>query len=215
MDRHDGPSKELGFEVSQTRQKEAHWRLRLREDDGGGRQDWWFASTAIPLIAAAIAPAANVFSIAALVSTWRASLYDYETHMVLEPFNGIEIPDPHWVIGTNVTSLICGYLGNISLFLNFTNRVPYILALPVTVVLWYISFAVVGDMVHTMIGSQTLIRHFPAHWHPNQYGRVCSARLSRGLYSSLLVWRHSLRAIYHLRLYAPRQYVGIFSRPLS
>lgn len=150
MDSPEGPSKELSFDVSQTQHKKPRWKLRLRKDDDGEEQDWWFASTAIPLIAAAIAPAANVFSIAALVSTWRATLYDYETNMVVEQFNGISIPDPHWVIGTNVTSLVCGYLGNISLFLNFTNRVPYILALPITVVLWYISFAIVGDLLPSM-----------------------------------------------------------------
>ena len=39
----------------------------------GGR-DWWFASTAIPLLAATIGPLANVLSIAALVSKWRVRL---------------------------------------------------------------------------------------------------------------------------------------------
>jgi potassium channel subfamily K len=40
-----------------------------------------------------------------------------------------------------VASLICGFLGNLFLLLNFTQRIRYIIALPATVVLWYISSA--------------------------------------------------------------------------
>jgi len=39
-------------------------------------RDWWFASTAIPLLAATIGPLANVLSIAALVTRWRVTLPD-------------------------------------------------------------------------------------------------------------------------------------------
>jgi potassium channel subfamily K len=42
----------------------------------------------------------------------------------------------YWI---NVASLICGFLGNLFLLLNFTQRIRYIVALPATVVLWYIS----------------------------------------------------------------------------
>lgn len=103
------------------------------------------------LLASAIAPAANVFSIAALVSYWRSQLYAADG-TTLAPLDGRDIPDPRFVYGTNLTSLICGYVGNISLFLNFTNRVPYIIALPVTVVLWFISFVIVGFMSEILTG---------------------------------------------------------------
>lgn len=42
----------------------------------------------------------------------------------------------YWI---NVISLICGFLGNIFLLLNFTQRVRYIVALPATIILWYLS----------------------------------------------------------------------------
>lgn len=45
------------------------FHMRGLEDDD--EQDWWFASTAIPLIAATTAPLANVMSITALVMPWR------------------------------------------------------------------------------------------------------------------------------------------------
>ena len=38
-------------------------------------RDWWFASTAIPLIAAATAPFANVMSIVALSTPWRSTIH--------------------------------------------------------------------------------------------------------------------------------------------
>ena len=37
---------------------------------------WWFASTAIPLLAATTGPLSNVLSIAALVTPWRVALPD-------------------------------------------------------------------------------------------------------------------------------------------
>ena len=57
------------------------------------RSDWWFASTAIPLIAATFAPMANVLSIAALVVPWRAKLTD--TGPTAEE-DAMGYPDPHW-----------------------------------------------------------------------------------------------------------------------
>lgn len=39
----------------------------------------------------------------------------------------------------NVASLICGFLGNLFLLLNFTQRIRYIIALPATILFWYLS----------------------------------------------------------------------------
>src|ERR1700761_3583527 len=50
--------------------------LKLRASDDDDPTDWWFASTAIPLIAATLAPMANVLSIAALVVFWRNNVVD-------------------------------------------------------------------------------------------------------------------------------------------
>lgn len=40
------------------------WKFHLRPDDDHEEQDWWFCSTAIPLLAATSGPLANVMSIA-------------------------------------------------------------------------------------------------------------------------------------------------------
>ncbi|KAL8711979.1 MAG: hypothetical protein Q9220_003675 [cf. Caloplaca sp. 1 TL-2023] len=47
------------------------WKFSMRPDDDEEPQDWWFASTAIPLLASTTGPLANVMSIAALITSWR------------------------------------------------------------------------------------------------------------------------------------------------
>jgi potassium channel subfamily K len=51
--------------------------MRPPEDDEP--QSWWIASTAIPLVAAAAGPLANVMSIVALVQPWRNTIISRET----------------------------------------------------------------------------------------------------------------------------------------
>lgn len=79
-----------------------------------------------------------------LWSRFSAATYQTPIGTVFPSFVGSTTKRCPRVYGTNLTSLICGYVGNIFLLLNFTNRVPYIFALPVTVFLWYISFAIVS-----------------------------------------------------------------------
>jgi potassium channel subfamily K len=64
--------------------------------NGAGVRDWWFASTAIPLLAATIGPLANVLSIAALVTKWRVKLPNNGQLPEGADFNGVNIPDPKW-----------------------------------------------------------------------------------------------------------------------
>ena len=56
--------------------------------------DWWFASTAIPLLAATLGPLANVSSIAALVTPWRQQ--NIVNGEVLTDFEGVPFGDPRW-----------------------------------------------------------------------------------------------------------------------
>ena len=73
-------------------------------------RSWWFASTAIPLLAATIGPMANVMSIAALVSPWRVSLPNNGELPEGADDNGIGIEDPRWCV--SFTSSIHGHCGN-------------------------------------------------------------------------------------------------------
>lgn len=109
------------------------------------RSDWWFASTGIPLIAATLAPLANVLSIAALVTYWRMRLYD-EHGNKLTDLTGITYKDPRWCYWLNVVSLILGFIGNLYLLFNFTQRIRYMVALPVTIICWYFATGIVSAL---------------------------------------------------------------------
>jgi hypothetical protein len=89
------------------------------------------------LLAATLGPLANVSSIAALVTSWRQK--NYIDGVSLPDFRGVPYTDPRWCYWINVASLICGFLGNFFLLLNFTQRIRYIIALPATIVFWYLS----------------------------------------------------------------------------
>ena len=97
-----------------------NWKFRMRPGDDDEPQDWWFASTAIPLIAATSGPLANVMSIAALITPWRAK---YDAGFVGVDTHAIGYSDPRWCIALNVASLVCGFTGNIFLLFNFTMRI--------------------------------------------------------------------------------------------
>ena len=60
--------------------------------------DWWFASTAVPLIAATFGPLANVASIAALVTPWRMNLPLEEDGTQTSQLEGLHINDPKWYV---------------------------------------------------------------------------------------------------------------------
>lgn len=117
------------------------WKFHLRPDHDDEPQDWWFASTAIPLLAATFGPLANVMSIAALITSWRNN-YDVDNPGV--DALSVAFPDPHWCIALNAVSLACGFVGNLFLLLNFTKLVRYIIALPATIFLWYLATGIVS-----------------------------------------------------------------------
>uniref|UniRef100_A0A8H7XLI1 Potassium channel domain-containing protein n=1 Tax=Psilocybe cubensis TaxID=181762 RepID=A0A8H7XLI1_PSICU len=89
---------------------------------------WWFSSTAFPLFAGTFGPVSNLFSVCALVQTWRISILD-----------GKRVPDPPWLIAMNICSLVFALIANLILLFNFARRIPYIIAQPLTITLWYLA----------------------------------------------------------------------------
>lgn len=139
------------------------WKFTLRDWDDDEEEDWWFASTAIPLLAATIGPLANVLSIAALVTYWRMCLvtdvdkegarqclYSGDETSLGPELEGQPFRDPRWCYWLNVVSLAAGFVGNFFLLCNFTNRIRYIIALPVTIVLWYIATGILIGITVSM-----------------------------------------------------------------
>ncbi|KAF1850721.1 potassium channel-like protein [Cucurbitaria berberidis CBS 394.84] len=124
------------LDESLSRKGKRSWAVWKRWKEGE-ESDWWFASTGIPLLAATLGPLANVSSIAALVTSWRQTNYVNGVHV--PDFDGVPYTDPRWCYWINVASLICGFLGNIFLLLNFTQRIRYIVALPASIIFWYLS----------------------------------------------------------------------------
>jgi hypothetical protein len=47
----------------------------------------------------------------------------------------------------NAVSLFCGVVGNVFLLFNFTTTVRYIIALPVTIVLWFLATGMVSEVL--------------------------------------------------------------------
>ncbi|KAH0014432.1 voltage-gated potassium channel, partial [Aureobasidium melanogenum] len=146
------------------------WKFTLRSWDDDQEQDWWFAGTAIPLLAATMGPLANVLSIAALVTSWRMCLVDGvnpETcpwdgkSELLTDLEGHPFADPHWCYKLNIFSLALGFAGNIFLLFNFTNRIRYIIALPCTIILWYLATGV-------LIGIEASMNQYVPPQRPQQ-----------------------------------------------
>lgn len=123
-------------------------KLRLRSTEDDLPTDWWFASTAIPLVAATFAPMANLLSIAALVVSWRN--HTITDDPATRQSTSIGYPDPQWCYNLNIASLVCGFLGNIFLLFNFTRRIRYIVALPATIFLFYVASGILIAITASM-----------------------------------------------------------------
>ncbi|KAF7340854.1 hypothetical protein MSAN_02114900 [Mycena sanguinolenta] len=89
---------------------------------------WWFTSTAFPLVAGTFGPLANFFSICALTQSWRQYVAD-----------GSSIPDPTWLNVITGLSLAFSLIANVVLMANFGHGLPYSIAQPITISLWYFA----------------------------------------------------------------------------
>ena len=125
-------------------------RIKLRARDDDDPTDWWFASTAIPLLAATFAPMANLLSIAALVVYWRNTITTPDTPATYYSLSKGD-KDPGWALKLNGASLACGFIGNIFLLCNFTKKIRYIIALPVTIFLFYIASGILIGITVGMV----------------------------------------------------------------
>jgi hypothetical protein len=123
---------------------------RPREDDLPN--SWWFASTAIPLLAATLGPLANMLSIAAIATKWRAELANNGVLPEGAQDLGTPMADPQWQLAFNGTSLGFGLLGNFIIMCNFTKRIRYVIAVPVACVLWLLAAGIVSHLwLHSAI----------------------------------------------------------------
>ncbi|KAH1384305.1 hypothetical protein KXW83_006931 [Aspergillus fumigatus] len=132
-------------QLSDHRRWQSFWewlqgQFHLRPPDDDEPQDWWLASTAVPLVAAATGPLANVMSVVALVMPWRSHISFDQKDSLGNPLQ-VGFSDPRWCIALNATSLALGLLGNAFLLCNFTRIIRYIIALPASIICWTASMA--------------------------------------------------------------------------
>lgn len=73
-------------------------QFQMRPPDDDEHQDWWLASTAIPLVAAATAPLANLMSIIALAMPWRNNIHSDRDSVDGTPVE-VGYEDPRWQVG--------------------------------------------------------------------------------------------------------------------
>ncbi|KLU92170.1 hypothetical protein MAPG_11116 [Magnaporthiopsis poae ATCC 64411] len=114
---------------------------------------WWFASSAFPMIAGTLGPVASAFSICALVQPWRQHLAP-GADVNLAPF----VADPSWLIVVNAIQLVVAIVANLFLLLNMAKRVRFTVAMPITIVGWYLSAIclvalVASAAVHLVLSS--------------------------------------------------------------
>ncbi|KAI5959427.1 TOK1 [Candida pseudojiufengensis] len=87
---------------------------------------WFLISSYFPLIAACLGPLANMISIIALIQHWR-----------MDELTGELLPDPGPVIAMNALSLVLGIIGNMSLLMNFSRSVKYLITQCVSIFSWF------------------------------------------------------------------------------
>ncbi|KAE8337178.1 hypothetical protein BDV24DRAFT_177917 [Aspergillus arachidicola] len=148
-----GPAKVPIWEKLQT-------QINPRPPDDDEPQDWWFASTAIPLIAATTSPFANVMSVVALAMSWKSEIHPEQQDPEGNPVQ-VLLADPRWCIGLNATSLAFGVLGNLFLLFNFTRTIRYIIALPASIILWSLATAI-------LVGITSSVHIYASPVPPNQ-----------------------------------------------
>ncbi|KAK6465872.1 outward-rectifier potassium channel [Scheffersomyces coipomensis] len=95
---------------------------------------WFFISSYFPLISACLGPLANMISVIGLIQHWRVNK---ET--------GLEIRDDGPMTVLNAFSLAFGLIGNISLLMNFSGTIKYLVSQSVSV------FCFVGASVVLLI----------------------------------------------------------------
>ncbi|KAI6370453.1 hypothetical protein MCOR25_004190 [Pyricularia grisea] len=112
---------------------------------------WWFASSAFPMMAGTLGPVASAFSICALVRPWRQHMPP-GTNVSQAEF----VEDPSYLIAVNAVQLAVAIVANLFLLLNMARRIRFTIAMPVTIVGWYLSSICLICLAATAAGPLVL-----------------------------------------------------------
>ncbi|SGZ53041.1 CIC11C00000002188 [Sungouiella intermedia] len=89
---------------------------------------WLLISSFLPLVAACMAPLGNLISLVGLVEHWRISI---ET--------GKAVLDIGYVFSLNIASFVLGIVGNMSLVMNFSGKMRYLVTQSVSIICWILA----------------------------------------------------------------------------
>lgn len=93
---------------------------------------WWYSiSTYFPLLSACVGPLSNCISIVAFIEHWRQRVD-----------TGKLVTDPPRVLALNALSLALGIIGNMSLLMNFSGTVKYLVTQVLSIICWYLASGV-------------------------------------------------------------------------
>jgi hypothetical protein len=133
----------------------------------------------------------------------------------------------YWI---NVASLICGFMGNLFLLLNFTQRIRYIIALPATIVFWYLSSGFLIAITACMDIYVPPNRPYEGWYVSGEFikslANICTVSRALGLitfesfltflhrYTGLLVCYCGCHTLYRMLHGSHGQYAWLLPRPL-
>lgn len=99
---------------------------------------WLLISSFFPLVAACMAPLGNLISLIGLVEHWR-----------VDTTTGKYVKDIDHVFALNITSFVMGIIGNISLLMNFSGKMRYLVTQCVSIFCWVVAttFLLIGVLL--------------------------------------------------------------------
>lgn len=203
----DGPIQETAMNITETLQEEGsqeksiqYIRDTLKLDEEESKKvsvlstRWWAAAIGIPMIAGTFGPVANLMSICALAQPWRVMIPPGGTES-----NGERIPDPSWLLVLNSVSLASALVANLFLSFNFARKVRYAIAQPLTIILWYLSAALL--LVPLSLTKILIIKPTYDHAFAQSYYYALIATVLYVIISTLLLI--NVLGAYKFRVYPP------------
>lgn len=118
---------------------------------------WYFISSYFPLICACLGPLANMVSVIALIVHWRVEIENNQL-----------VPDERYLLVLNSLSLALGIIGNVSLLMNFSKTVRYLVAQIISITCWLIAgtllLAVVIETNNSFKENSSQFRRSEGFW---------------------------------------------------
>lgn len=105
---------------------------------------WLYISSYFPLLSACLAPLGNLISLIALIEHWRISLE-----------SGKLVPEEPAPKVLNIIAFVCGIIGNVSLLMNFSGTLRYLVTQCVSILCWVAAVAML--LIAVLLTNETVV----------------------------------------------------------